>query len=123
MDTHQTQSESTREITVEPKRPFVPFGPAMRSGPSHDEIARRAYEIYVKKGCRQGQCKQNWQQAERELRTPAVMERIESPSASRAEFAPLVKTFTGALSSMMGARGSRRGGTSPVLEEGRKTEV
>ena len=36
--------------------------------PSHEDVARRAYEIYIKHGCRPGQCKQNWQQAENDLR-------------------------------------------------------
>lgn len=31
-----------------------------------DDIARRAHEIYVQKGCPQGQCEQIWKQAERE---------------------------------------------------------
>ena len=35
--------------------------------PTHDEIAKRAYDIYVKKGRRQGQCERNWQQAENDL--------------------------------------------------------
>jgi len=35
---------------------------------THDDIARRAHEIYIKKGCPQGQCEQNWQQAEQELK-------------------------------------------------------
>lgn len=33
----------------------------------HEEIARRAHEIYVKKGCPSGQNEQNWLQAEKEL--------------------------------------------------------
>jgi hypothetical protein len=37
--------------------------------PTHDEIAKRAYDIYVKKGRRQGQCERNWQQAENDLST------------------------------------------------------
>jgi hypothetical protein len=36
--------------------------------PSHADIARRAYTIYVRKGCRPGHCEQNWRQAEGELR-------------------------------------------------------
>jgi hypothetical protein len=36
---------------------------------THDNIAHRAYDIYVKGGSKQGQCKQNWQQAEHELQT------------------------------------------------------
>ena len=35
---------------------------------THEEIARRAYEIYVEKGCPQGQSEQNWLQAEQELK-------------------------------------------------------
>jgi len=36
-------------------------------GHAHDEIAQRAFDIYVKNGRQQGQCKQNWQQAEQSL--------------------------------------------------------
>jgi len=35
--------------------------------PTHDDIARRAYDIYLGNGCKQGHCKQNWRQAEQEL--------------------------------------------------------
>jgi hypothetical protein len=37
--------------------------------PTHDDIAKRAYDIYVERGRKQGQCEQNWHQAELELRT------------------------------------------------------
>ena len=37
------------------------------TGPTHEVIARRAYDIYLKTGRKQGQCKQNWQQAEQAL--------------------------------------------------------
>jgi hypothetical protein len=36
--------------------------------PTHEEIAAHAYEIYVTKGSNPGQCKQNWQQAEYDLK-------------------------------------------------------
>jgi|GEM_PF-3008409 len=39
------------------------------SMPTHDEIAGRAYKIYIKNGRRQGQCEHNWQQAENDLCT------------------------------------------------------
>jgi len=42
-------------------------GTSSPMAPSHDEIARRAYDIYVKNGRPQGQCRQNWCAAEREL--------------------------------------------------------
>ena len=35
--------------------------------PTQEEIAARAYDIYVASGSRPGQCLQNWLQAEREL--------------------------------------------------------
>ena len=41
---------------------------AVASMPTHDDIAKRAYDIYIRTGSRQGQCKQNWQQAEQDLR-------------------------------------------------------
>jgi hypothetical protein len=37
--------------------------------PTHDDIAVRAYRIYIKNGSKEGQCKQNWHQAEHDLRT------------------------------------------------------
>jgi len=37
---------------------------APMAAPTHDAIAGRAYDLYVKGGSKQGQCKQNWQQAE-----------------------------------------------------------
>jgi len=35
---------------------------------THEDIAQRAHDIYVKNGFRQGQSNQNWEQAERDLR-------------------------------------------------------
>jgi hypothetical protein len=42
-------------------------GSAWPQVPSHEDIARRAFDIYVKKGRLQGQCRQNWWEAEQEL--------------------------------------------------------
>lgn len=42
-------------------------GSSTPQAPSHEEIARRAYDIYVKNDRPQGQCRQNWCAAEREL--------------------------------------------------------
>jgi Protein of unknown function (DUF2934) len=36
--------------------------------PTHKEIARRAFEIYIENGRRQGQSEQYWLQAEQELK-------------------------------------------------------
>lgn len=37
--------------------------------PTHEQIARRAYEIWVQSGYPTGQDAENWAQAERELST------------------------------------------------------
>ena len=39
-----------------------------RYEPTHDEIARRAYELYLHRGCAHGAHEQDWQRAEAELR-------------------------------------------------------
>ncbi len=53
----QPQAESTRNV-----------GAAPRSGPTHEQIARRAYEIFLARGGTHGNAEQDWIQAERELR-------------------------------------------------------
>ena len=37
------------------------------TGPTHDEVARRAYEIWLRKGCPPNSDAENWHQAEQEL--------------------------------------------------------
>ena len=82
--------------------------PSMTSTPSHDDIARRAYEIYVKTGSHAGRCQQNWLQAERELRkqtlTPGPAEPTVAPGAPRSGSEPEGKTFAGALPSIKGTQ-------------------
>ncbi len=41
--------------------------PSAARKPTHDEIAKRAYQIYIEKGMPRGQSEQIWQQAEKEL--------------------------------------------------------
>lgn len=45
--------------------------PAIAVGPTHDDIARRAYDIYVKGGRKQGHSTKNWTEAEQALRANA----------------------------------------------------
>ena len=41
--------------------------------PTHDQIARRAYDIYaVRHGSQPGHCQENWLQAERELLNESI---------------------------------------------------
>jgi hypothetical protein len=37
-------------------------------GPSQEEIERRAYEIFLERGCTDGHAEEDWLQAEYELR-------------------------------------------------------
>ena len=51
--------------------------PVAKSGkvdyePTSEEIATRAFEIYVSEGCREGSDLENWLRAERELRSQAA---------------------------------------------------
>jgi hypothetical protein len=50
--------------------------------PTHAEIARRAYDIYLRNGCTQGQCEANWHQAEYELLTAAHRQRAIGESSA-----------------------------------------
>ncbi|MFA7236046.1 MAG: DUF2934 domain-containing protein [Phycisphaeraceae bacterium] len=54
---------SPKRVAPKSESAMPPIFPA----PLHADIARRAYDIYVNKGCQQGQCQQNWQQAEQDL--------------------------------------------------------
>jgi hypothetical protein len=53
----------------------VPSGPQgntaqrnERTQPTHEQIARRAYELFLARGGQHGNHEQDWQQAERELK-------------------------------------------------------
>jgi hypothetical protein len=35
---------------------------------THDQIARRAHEIWLKRGCKPGEDERNWLEAEKQLR-------------------------------------------------------
>ena len=69
MHSHLTHSQIPRSVAIEPTHDDLLPGCGVIAMPTHAEIARRAYDIYVKTGCEQGRCKQNWHQAETELRS------------------------------------------------------
>jgi hypothetical protein len=69
MHTHLTHSQGPRAGAIEPAHDDMYPGRGVIDMPTHDEIANRAYDLYVKSGRKQGQCNQNWHQAELELRT------------------------------------------------------
>ncbi len=50
---------------------YVAAGPdaaGAASGLNHDEVARRAYELYLRRGSRNGHDVEDWLEAERQLR-------------------------------------------------------
>jgi len=69
MNKYTTQSEATRILAAQQTHDDRHPGHGVITMPTHDDIARRAYDIYVKNGCKLGRCKENWQQAEHDLRT------------------------------------------------------
>jgi hypothetical protein len=68
MKNDMTQSKATQELAAQQTHGDLHPGHGVIATPTHAEIARRAYDIYVKNGRKQGQCKQNWHQAEADLR-------------------------------------------------------
>jgi hypothetical protein len=51
---------------------------ATKSKPTQDDIAARAYEIYLERGSTPGDPMQDWLRAERELAAPAKKSRSKS---------------------------------------------
>ena len=67
MSKYMTKSKATQMSEMQQVRKV----PRSRPGAAlltHKDIAKRAYEIYVENGCKQGQTEQNWLQAEQELK-------------------------------------------------------
>jgi hypothetical protein len=68
MSKYATQSEATRILAAGQTHDDMHSGRGVLAEPTHNDIAHKAYDIYVKDGCKQGHCKQNWHQAEHDLR-------------------------------------------------------
>lgn len=69
MSKYTTQSEATRTLAAQQTHDDMHAGPGVITLPTHDDIAKRAFEIYAKSGQKQGRCTKNWQQAEHDLRS------------------------------------------------------
>jgi hypothetical protein len=63
--------KSTQSPAETPKK-------AAKSKPSHEQIAQRAYEIYLQRGGAPGDPMQDWLRAEQELAGPAKKSRSKS---------------------------------------------
>jgi hypothetical protein len=55
-----------------PLAPMAPASPPVAAAISHDQIAQRAYQIWVRRGCMHGRDRQDWLEAVAELRAEAV---------------------------------------------------
>ena len=68
-----SEKETPKVPTVQPTKPASntvaqAAAPARNTVASHEQIARRAYEIFLARGGQHGHHEQDWAQAERELR-------------------------------------------------------
>jgi hypothetical protein len=64
-----TTESKTTQMYATPQTPgYGRQGQVVPLKPAQDEIAKRAYEIYINKGRRQGQSERDWLQAENDLR-------------------------------------------------------
>jgi hypothetical protein len=69
MNMYMPQPEPDRTLAADETQSDLHPGHGVITMPMHDDIAQRAYSIYVNSGRTKGQCKKNWHQAEYELRT------------------------------------------------------
>jgi hypothetical protein len=65
-----TPTKKTTTPTTEQRRsgPSTSNGLSTFSGPTHEQISKRAYEIFLARGGQHGRQDEDWAQAERELR-------------------------------------------------------
>ena len=65
----QAQAQTPKESKTESKPTIKESKPAeaARATPSHEQIARRAYELYLARGGEHGRHDDDWSQAERDL--------------------------------------------------------
>ena len=68
MNKYKNQSRSKQVRAAQQMRSASHPEPAVAAMLTHEGIARHAHEIYIEKGCRQGHSKQDWLQAEQELK-------------------------------------------------------
>jgi Protein of unknown function (DUF2934) len=73
MKQYMNPSEANQVLAAGQTHSDMHPGHGVIAEPTHDDISQRAFGIYIKSGCMQGQCKQNWHQAEHELRTHVAL--------------------------------------------------
>ena len=77
-DTPETSRTGTRDHAISMRSDGLPAATGVddrrRTQPSEDEIARRAYELFEQRGGEHGHDREDWLEAERQIRA-AVEER------------------------------------------------
>jgi len=68
MSRYASKPESTKDIAAQQTHENMHPGHGVITMMTHGDIAKRAYDIYLKTGQRKGQCIQNWLKAEHDLR-------------------------------------------------------
>ena len=68
MSKYMTKSKATQMSAMQQAHKAPHHGPVAATMLTHEDISRRAYEIYVENGCKEGQSEQNWLQAEQEMK-------------------------------------------------------
>ena len=69
MSKYMTKSKATQMSAMQQAHKTPHPGSVATAMLTHEDIAKHAHEIYVKKGYQQGQSEQNWLQAEQELKS------------------------------------------------------
>lgn len=87
MTTHAAHPHASPTLTDTHTQHAGSCGNGHPCAPTHDQIAFRAYDIYVKTGRKSGQCKQNWDQAEKSLRDQGQVSR-QPQQRNPGEFTP-----------------------------------
>jgi hypothetical protein len=68
MSKYMTKSKATQMSTMQQEHKDPHPGLVAGTVLTHEDISKRAYEIYVENGCKEGHSEQNWLQAEQELK-------------------------------------------------------
>lgn len=68
MSKYMTKSKATQMSEMQQAQKSSHPGSVATATLTREEIAKRAYEIYVANGCKEGQSEQNWLEAEQELK-------------------------------------------------------
>jgi hypothetical protein len=64
----RTQSKTNHASSQQTPESSTRNGTASRNGPTQEQIARRAYELFLSRGGQHGHHDEDWSQAERELK-------------------------------------------------------